>query len=445
MAKGQVAFRNLQNVHVLFNHHVNYQRAWDLNEVAVIPIEIGIDYWTGTEYVTGWSVKIELTDGYISNKKQYLTWTISWYFKGVLIGTPTKMNTLPIVNDVDTVIPVGLYPASTSFIVDLWYNKMNSSSVVGGRITAEYYAMTDVASPWLGWWTGSDWTPLLTDSNQVMFFHKIEDGAGSTISARDIEMSYFWVKMTQDNNAYNTKYYLKDWDVLDFSIVNGEMIGVNTPAFVATKIHDMAQGGFLNSLWASLQQTFEGIISAFTGTVGFLGDAAFNFVDSILAYFGLSGSFRTVVATILSAWTATTAYIVDSVTSILKLFELFTYFFGYIVTIFTNFIDVVVDIIKLVVDIFNGTASVGTSIKQIWDKLQLTTMIPLLTIYLIVSWFISLDERSNGSFGKWMRMAIEEVQIFLGVTLGVFEFVIRIFYLLVVNLIEFIRGLMPVV
>jgi hypothetical protein len=226
------------------------------------------------------------------------------------------------------------------------------------------------------------------------------------------------------------------------------MIGVNTPAFVATKIHDMAQGGFLNSLWASLQQTFQGLMAAFTGVSGWLGLAMFNFVDSILAYFGLSGAFRTIVDTILTAWTAVTAYIVSSVTLILKSFEIIAITFGYIIFIFTSFADTTIDIITIVVGIFNGTYTLGgaaigalTGLGNMWTTLNLAVAFPLLTIWFIVDWLGGL----KGSFGQMFKQAYSDIQTFLGATLGVAEFVINIFYMLVVNLINFITGLMGAV
>jgi hypothetical protein len=444
MVKGQIAFRNLQNVHALINVYADKQVGWDEYELTTTaPLYFGLDYWTGTEYVDGYYVKLTLASGYLSDSdRNTLLWLVEWYVDGVQVGEDQSLYTYPQYNANGNNDPV-----STSFILDMWMNKQNSSSVYGGRITAEYNAMVNNANPWIRWLTGGSWGPVIA-SEQVMFFHNIQNGAHTTISAKDIEMSYFWVRMTQDNNAYGIKYFLKDWDVLDFGVTKGEMIGINTPSFVKTKIPNMAQTGFLNSLWASLQQSFEGIISAFSGVAGWLGLAMFNFVDSILAYFGLSGAFRTIVDTILTAWTATTAYIISSVTLILKSFEIITITFGYIIFVFTNFTNTAISIITIVVGIFNGTYTIGgaaigvlSGLGNMWTTLNLATAFPLITIWIIMDWLGGL----KGSFGQVFRQAYDDIKTFLGVTLGVAEFVINIFYMLVVNLINFITGLMAAV
>jgi hypothetical protein len=444
MVKGQIAFRNLQNVHALINVYADKQVGWDEYELTTTaPLYFGLDYWTGTEYVDGYYVKLTLASGYLSDSdRNTLLWLVEWYVDGVQVGEDQSLYTYPQYNANGNNDPV-----STSFILDMWMNKQNSSSVYGGRITAEYNAMVNNANPWIRWLTGGSWGPVIA-SEQVMFFHNIQNGAHTTISAKDIEMSYFWVRMTQDNNAYGIKYFLKDWDVLDFGVTKGEMIGINTPSFIKTKIPNMAQTGFLNSLWASLQQSFEGIISAFSGVAGWLGLAMFNFVDSILAYFGLSGAFRTIVDTILTAWTATTAYIISSVTLILKSFEIITITFGYIIFVFTNFTNTAISIITIVVGIFNGTYTIGgaaigvlSGLGNMWTSLNLATAFPLITIWIIMDWLGGL----KGSFGQVFRQAYDDIKTFLGVTLGVAEFVINIFYMLVVNLINFITGLMAAV
>jgi hypothetical protein len=441
-AAGYVKVRNLQNVHALVNVRVNEQGGWDDHEADEVPIEFGINYWTGTEYVTGWSVKIELVDGWIDANTQRLTWNIGWYYNGALQMSSIYINSFPYANDI-----ADDQPTTTTFIVDLWYNKMNSSSVIGGRVTAYNYAVSNTANIWLRWMSGGVWGAVVENATQVMFFHDLENGAGGIISARQIEMSYVWAKISQEANANGLIYSLQDWDVLDFATLepNDSMDGINTPSFVQTRMPEIASSGFLNSLWASLQQTFQSIAGLFSGTLGFLGDAAFNFVDSILAYFGLSGSFRDFTAFIIDAWTALFTQLDAAVTMIISTVTIVASIFGYISYYVVTLTGQLLFIITTVVSILTGVSSLSTGLGDIWATLNIGMAFPLISIIVLVQWWESIDNRSHGSFGAWIKIFIEESQIFLGVTLGIARFLIDTLYLLVINIISFIRALMPIV
>jgi hypothetical protein len=501
-AAGYVKVRNLQNVHALVNVRVNEQGGWDDHEADEVPIEFGINYWTGTEYVTGWSVKIELVDGWIDANTQRLTWNIGWYYNGALQISSIYINSFPYANDI-----ADDQPTTTTFIVDLWYNKMNSSSVIGGRVTAYNYAVSNTANIWLRWMSGGVWGAVVENATQVMFFHDLENDAGGIISARQIEMSYVWAKISQEANAHGLIYSLQDWDVLDFATLepndsmdgintpsfvqtrmpeiassgflnslwaslqqtfqsiagliyslqdwdvldfatlepNDSMDGINTPSFVQTRMPEIASSGFLNSLWASLQQTFQSIAGLFSGTLGFLGDAAFNFVDSILAYFGLSGSFRDFTAFIIDAWTALFTQLDAAVTMIISTVTIVASIFGYISYYVVTLTGQLLFIITTVVSILTGVSSLSTGLGDIWATLNIGMAFPLISIIVLVQWWESIDNRSHGSFGAWIKIFIEESQIFLGVTLGIARFLIDTLYLLVINIISFIRALMPIV
>lgn len=440
MAMGKVAFRNLQNVHALVKIQTDAFAGWWAEEQDIIPIEFGMDYWTGLTYVTGWSVKIEEVSAFADSNLATINWKVEWYYAGVLVKTE-YLNTFPQTDGVNS-------PAYTTIVLDMWYNKMNSSSVVGGRVTTEYWAMKDNANPWLKWLMGTNWGPVIASGTygpQSMFFHELEDSTGTIISARDVEMSYFWAKITQDNNAHGLKYQLKDWSVMDFGIVRGgEMIGINTPSYVEPKIPAIAQGGFLNSLWASLQQTLQSIAAPLGSVFGWLGNAAFNFADTILGYFGLSGIFHTITGFISNGWTSVSSILTTTLNMIISFVTLIPTYIGFIFYFATNMLSVVVTISSTVIAIFNGTASVTTGVGNIISLLRLNdiTVIPFYCVAVLLAWLISLDERSRGSGGKLLKLAIEEAQIFVGLTLGLAEFIFN-FFLKIIALIQFLIGLIP--
>ena len=453
MVKAQVAYRNLQYVHAIFNYHVDRQVGWDDYEVDVVPLEIGIDYWTGTSYVSGWSVRIELspevfgnygTGGYIDESQLRLSWTITWLFNGVQVGDSVSMNTYPVVSHIDTEDYISLeYPASTSFIIDMWYDKTNSSSVVAGRVTAEYYAMSNSAPVWTRLLTGGTWGPLVSQSTQVMFYHPLLDSLGVKESANNVEMSYFWVKLSQDNNVNNVKYSLKDWDVLDL-VISGEA-GVNTPVFVKTKVPFIEAIGILGSMKSGLDD----FVNRYYGQIGtaFSGVSSTvdNTVDSVFAVFGMSGMYTTFKGMIFTWWGLirdSLADVFDIITSILN-FTVKIFMFSK--DFFISIIDTVISIFDIVVGIFEGTTAVGTGISEIWAMLNIAVALPLISIYLLLDWVSSVDKRAKGSFGKWVKLAYADVSIFIGVVMGVLMFIFEVAFGWILRIIGFLRGLVPVV
>ena len=440
--KAHIAFRNLQNVHALVTLYADSFSAWSGFASDVVPIEFGINYWTGTAFVTGWSVKLDLVAATATDSLASLNWKVDWYYNGVL-SKSEYLNTFPIVED--NLLGGLNKPSYTTILVDMWYNKMNSSSVIGGRVTTEYYAVKATTAWWLQWLLGNNWGIVTgtTYGPQSLFFHDLEDVSGTIISAKDIEMSYFWAKISQGNSAGTARYEIKDWNVMDFGIVD-DMIGINTPAYMEPKIHYMAQGGFLNSLWASLQQSLTGLLTAIGGVFGALGNASYHFVDTILAYFGLSGAFNSFTTIITDLWTNLMVMVLSFIDMTISLMGLIYAVFGFVFYGFTSFVSIILSLFNLVIGIINGTGSVATGLGDIWAKLNLAVGFPLIIIIMLVQYFGRKDEQ-NLTAGEYIRQVYEDARILLGISLGMFEFVWNVLSNIVLRIIEFIRGMMPVV
>ena len=440
-------YRKLQGEHILFNIECADLTSWDLNETDDISFYMGIDYNYNAEWLPGWYVKIEQTEGWINANTQRLNWKVDWYYQDALVKT-TYMNSFPFTND----ISAG-EPTSTSFILDLWFNKINASSTVGGRITSEYYAMSDSSNGWFRWATGSTWGRDISNSSQVMLFESFKDSIGNVISVKQVELTRPWFKIVSSaQNSADVRFTLRDFDVFDLTTTRGVMEGINTPSFVATKDPQMAQGGFLNSLWSSLQQTMMGLLTPFgnvlTNARSIITNSLIDAVDTILGLLGMPGAFRAFTVYVSQTWTVVTTQLAMAVNMLITIVTFVASIFGYVSFVFISFFGTVTSLVTIIIGIFNGTYSIGgaaigalTGLGDMWNTLNLAVAFPLITIYLIVDWLGGL----KGTFGQMFKQARDDVQTFLGVTLGVAQFIIEVLYTLVINVVSFIRSMIPVI
>jgi hypothetical protein len=210
------------------------------------------------------------------------------------------------------------------------------------------------------------------------------------------------------------------------------------------KIHYMAQGGFLNSLWASLQQSLTGLLTAIGGVFGALGNASYHFVDTILAYFGLSGAFNSFITIITDLWTNLMVMVLSFIDMTISLMGLIYAVFGFVFYGFTSFVSIILSLFNLVIGIINGTGSVATGLGDIWAKLNLAVGFPLIIIIMLVQYFGRKDEQ-HLTGGEYIKQVYEDARILLGISLGMFEFVWNVLSNIILRIIEFIRGMMPVV
>ena len=186
-------------------------------------------------------------------------------------------------------------------MIDFWFNKMNSSSVVGGRVTTEFYTLKAQTNTFLIFLFGSNWAAeIYSKTSSSMFFHNLIGESGEIIPCSDVDMMYFWDSIQQDNNAHNFIVRIGNWNVLDFGITLGQMIGINTPQYVEPKTPNFPQNSFLNSLLVGMQQAVQRV-SKFAADA--LGPALYYFGDSVFALFGMSGAYRTITTFMSSIWT----------------------------------------------------------------------------------------------------------------------------------------------
>lgn len=165
---------------------------------------------------------------------------------------------------------------NVKYWVDFWFNRVNSSSICGGRINAYYFPMHDTSSDWFRWLTGSNWGPKEDLNKDAMFFETMIDGDGNTVYASQIEMMRFSVKLEIINDGDGANYAeFSNHQVFDLTFGSRPFSGIQTPVFDETKVIVMPQGGFLGSLSSMLT-------SSWNTLQNWLGPPVMNFIDAYL-------------------------------------------------------------------------------------------------------------------------------------------------------------------
>ena len=381
-AQANMTFRKLQSVHMLYYIWVDNQRTWDDWETDTIIIKMGVDYCVNDTWLEGWSVYLEQYEGWIAGGRMRLRWNVKWFYRGVQI-TSEYMNSFPMVNETgDTGIP-----AQTSFIVDLWFRKVNASSSIGGRITSEYYAMVDGSNSWLRWATGSNWGVEIQNITQSMFFADLVDADDNIISCRQIEMMRTWVKLEQGANAHDVRVELRDYDLFDMVTAIGKMEGIDTPIFITTKTPHMPQGGFLGALWAALNGLFSALAEALGPPLLASWNTFVSFLDTIASWLGAPNFFSdlsTFIGNIIDWFADSIGYVVSLLTStFLFLAEIMGKFVSVLSQIITQWISVV----QTFIGFLDGAYTSGINV---WNDLGMTNWLMvgaiLYPLYLVFLW-----------------------------------------------------------
>lgn len=423
-AQANVTFRKLQAYHTYFHIWVENEDLWDEYETDTIEITMGMDYCTEEDdWLEGWYVYLEQTEGWLeADSTVRLQWNVTWYYRGNQIKTDV-MNSFPVWNSTWT------SPAFTTFVVDLWFNKVNASSTVGGRITAEYFAMEKTSDWWADLWTGSTYSPDVSNITQSMFFGNLVDSSDNIISSKEVQMMRVWTRLEQGANDHDIKVELRDFDLESFTFAPTLMEGVNTPIFIATKTPNMPQGGFLNALYGMLGDSFNQITDALGPQVLGFWSSFVGFLDTVFSFTGTPTLFSDLIGWIedLSAYVGTG--LTTLVTMLSSIFEIVSgpmvTFLSTIGGMITNTISSITGMITQLNLAYNDTV------------MPLTPMIvPILQIIGIMLPFLELIrmEQNNG-----MTTLYEDLNTFfdlLAFFIGIFIKVSTLVLYLIESIIE---------
>jgi len=209
-------WRKLQHMHFLVS--INLEDVPDGDQYTW-QLQYGIYYFHEDQWQIGWKVVIDQAakDTY---QDAWVKLRIRWYKKGTyLIKTDYIMS---LWKGGDVASQTGDLKV-TSIWVDLWFNKANNSGIVGGRVNAEYFGLTQNS-----WWVFKlgTWSSITTNVTQSMFFEPLEDSLGQQFSAQELELMKFFCRLSRSGTG-TYKVSLQDYDLEEPKLAHGRMEGVN--------------------------------------------------------------------------------------------------------------------------------------------------------------------------------------------------------------------------
>lgn len=318
-------WRNLAGIHMLV--HVvpdyigMYDGAWPIPNWNAFPyewqIEYGTYYYVHGEWVKGWNCKIQEASGFVGPNDYWIMLQVDWYRGGIHVGNSEYFYSMWS----------GSSLHETTLWVDLWYGSANASSWGGGRVTAEYYGMTNPTGSWWDvirhWFGSEDWTPMAENETYSQYYMPLLGPSGEVISTRDIELEQYYCKLSRSASSGTYTVKLKGYTVFDkhFTSIH-KFVGIDNIPIVETKTKNMAQYN-------------PGIVIAITGLLGRLLDYAIMGADWLLSrFFGMLGidfTFSMMLAWLASLFTYLADAMTTFITTIGIIFQVIT---GPVVTFF---------------------------------------------------------------------------------------------------------------
>jgi len=425
------------------------EKSQGLEDVAMEQgyIEFGVDTCINDTWIEPqYKVRIMPVDIEMGKKDNWILYNVSWYHNSSI--HPIKTDQIYSLYQGVSGVELPEREMSSMFL-DLWINKVNASSVVGGRVNAEWFGVAWKNTPW--WNIGPDitylatgkapWGPKTTDITQSMFFHNLEDISGNIVSIKEIEMVRCWTRVNR-TNVGEFHHRVRDIDLFNMksSPSHTGVQGVDTPIFTDTQMPTMSGGkGFLAAFTAALTNLFVkpvtdallyGMMNAFTWFISML--------DTVSGYFGYPDFASTMLAIVQQFWnftTTATAYLLPLTTD---LFNFFATTFIFVIGMFTRIVTTFINIASIVSNILTGTAvviggvsyDVYTGVGNMWDLIALEGWIDAVPLFLWIAWFLSIDNRARRSsknpLSGWITIFWGDLMMIIAVMSFFFDVFYRI-------------------
>lgn len=351
-----VTFRKLQHIHSLFA--VGFPRATEaLDVTGDWYVEWGIDTCFDDVWQNNtWKVRLDLVDANIAFASfgtagnNWIQLRSQWY----------ENDTTLIDTEYFYVFweggPGGLTTSGRNadyfrVYLDLWFNRVNASSTIGGRISSYYYGMTDKANPWWSWlpFAESDWEMVGDQRAQTMYFADLKDIDGNVRSCRESTLMRIRTKVWRSAD-YGYMCRLEEFDLLNYEIAAGEMRGIDTPIFTETRLPTMPTGGFFAALAAVFSSLVDilsrafgpGILAFFEIFLGFT-ETVWNFIGDFLGIDNLGTSIRNIIELFPKYLSSAITTLIEFLTVVFQIFvgmatqvgSIFLVIGGFIASIFS--------------------------------------------------------------------------------------------------------------
>jgi len=381
-------YRKLQHFHILFDYgfpEANINRTGSGIEQSII---YNLDFYYDGAWQEGLECSIDVLGGFSGNDGALTEFNVTWSYDNTVLRT-------------DRII--GLYEGgageteikqSTSLYVDLWFNRINGSTLIGGRVYPEWYGFVSTASytwwkPWTYWDT--NWAPLYTNTTHSLAFARLEVN-NTLITSKDLELMKVTCTVNRSaDGSYST--IIKAINELDFFALNenGYMSGINTPSAHDIKTFEIGRGGIFGSIITALT----GVIRAIGEILGGASTIAVSAIDKMLSGWLGEGTFILLVKSIVDPAMG----VVDNLSELLEIVPKMVVYFSSVVTLGIELLTYTFDGIYYF--IVNGT-------QLIFFPLQIMSAI--------------LSGQTSLSLGG-ITMDITLVSVIIGAIFGLFEII----------------------
>lgn len=431
-ARGNVTYRKFQHIRILF-HWVDSsswdaaQSHWDCpsEHRNTGYVEYGVDYCHNDTWMEGWKCHMEVIDGragqgFVSDAA-WVMLNVSWYNRGILVKSDSITAYYESYRAQDNQTKFSLH-------VDLWVDRENASSMVGGRVNAEYFGMVNRA------WFGALWEPKKSQTEKSFFQDDLVGYGYRTISAKDITLFKIWAKINKTSpdagvpTCDSHQWAITEYEARQFQwcYADEPMHGISEPIYTQTQDITKATQNMFAALVSAL---VDGITRPLQQVLYETAPSAGRtFIEILRSTFQNLGD-RTGL-TQIKAWRNMAVIFFDymgtSITHytnlVVSIFEFFAVSATFIISWFVRITNTFITIIKVVNNLFTGTAvvigkttfNIYTGVGNIWTLLDINNWIDAIPIFMIIAWFLSIDNRAK-TFGGWVSIFWGDLQIIISV------------------------------
>ena len=451
-ARAEQVFRKLQ--HVSFLMELDMSNVWDSGngefdiDAGIGYVDIGIDYRLNSSWVEGFKIRMYVQSADVGHHDggvdhNWVEWSVDFYNYDPDTGLSQNLKSELIYTnhwgyEHENYVPDYHNRTSSQFWIDLWFDRANASTTVGAQVNAYYHGMKEQGSSW--WFGYGDFTPMISNYDNAKFLDDLYDEGGNITNIQKYDLMRFYIEIGKvdipDGND-------QTWTVRGIEDMHREqaidrMEGIDEPTFVATKVLDMPQGGFINALKSALSN----IANSITQGIFFTMKSVWSGVGWVAELMGLGAWFDSLSIMIGNVATASLAFMdqlqVALLNSALLIEQITRVISSGIVRytfVLTQFISSILLWYQYIIDIFSGG---GLWSINIWTSLNLGDFFMLGMHLFPVYWLNRLNEADDtiGTLQGDLRFIIMLVT-------GLFSFLSSVI-IVTMTLINILLGMLPI-
>jgi len=453
-SKAEVIYDKLQHIHMLVELNSNFtwngftgRYDYPQSGLSGVLWEYRLDYEVDEEWVNGWKVRIQSDDKKVGHQNgglnyNFVTWNITmWqYDSGTSNWIQMKQGFVTTNNwgyDHDDAEPTHHDERTTSQLwVDLWFNNMNASTVVGARVSPYYYGYYEQGSVW--WFGIGSMRPIQGNSTVVQSHFDLLDGNGDRMNSYEINR----VKASASiygTGLLNNYYDMRVYEVFNLKLADDRMRGIDTPPIISPRELTYPANTFLTPLIKAIESigtfVWRGVFTVIRELMGS--------VDTFLSYLGLPPVMQVIIS-----------YITMMYNVFIPIWNNASLLIGSFVDIIVNMVMPLVQLVPrylylmymiydVVFQIYNGVIGIFTGnwlffSFDFWNQINMRELLELYFIAIFPFWWLDRVDSAKDS----VKQASEDIGAFVNASVGLAQLIYWLLSL-VTDLISRIREMLP--